>query len=64
MVKKNIKKIHAIDNGDPRLVGHYVEGYGIVQKTKRGIENEEMTKNMSVAEMFERIIKLKKDKKR
>ena len=60
---KKVNKIHVIDNGDPRLVGHYVEGQGIVQKTKRGLEQEELTKNMTTAEKIQWAIKENKKRK-
>ena len=54
---KKVNKITLIENGDSRLVGHYVEGMGIVQKTKCGVREETETKGMTVAEMMARAIK-------
>ena len=57
---RKINKITTIENGDPRLVGHYVEGMGIVQKTKRGIQEEKETQGMTMAEMFKRALAMSK----
>ena len=65
-IMKKVNKITVIDNGDPRLVGHYVEGMGIVQMTKSGVKNEEETKGMTAAELIRWSIRKneKKDAKR
>ena len=50
---KKVNKITTIENGDPRLVGHYVEGMGIVQMTKSGVKDKEETKGMTMAQMMQ-----------